>query len=101
MADLKISQLTALTSTDAVGADVLPIVDSSVTTTKKISLADVSEYVINDIVFPAGVEDLDDLGDVTVPSPSTGDVLQYSGSAWVNVPSHNDQFMLAAAIFTS
>ena len=101
MADLKISQLTALTSTDAVGTDVFPIVDTSVTTTKKISLADVAEYVIDDIVFPTGVEDLDDLGDVTVPSPSTGDVLQYSGSAWVNVPSHNDQFMLAAAIFTS
>jgi len=101
MADLKISQLTALTSIDAVGADVLPIVDSSATTTKKISLADVSEYVINDITFPAGVEDLDDLSDVTISSPSTGSVLQYNGSAWVNVPSHDDQFVLAAAIFTS
>ena len=69
MADLKISQLTALTSIDAASTDVLPVVDTSATTTKKISLADVSEYVINDIVFPAGVEDLDDLSDVTAPSP--------------------------------
>jgi hypothetical protein len=101
MADLKISQLTALTSIDAASTDVLPVVDTSATTTKKISLADVSEYVINDIVFPAGVEDLDDLSDVTAPSPSTGDVLQYNGSAWVNAASSNDQFMLAAAIFIS
>ena len=101
MADLKISQLTALTSTDAVGADVFPIVDTSTTTTKKISLADVAEYVIDDIVFPTGVESLDDLADVSVSSPSTGDVLQYSGSAWLSVRSHDDQFMLAAAIFTS
>ena len=61
MADLKISQLTALTSIDAVGADVLPVVDSSAATTKKISLADVSEFVINDIVFPVASQDLDDL----------------------------------------
>ena len=101
MADLKISQLTALTSTDAVGTDVFPIVDSSVTTTKKISLADVSEYVIDNIIFPTGVEDLDDLGDVTISSAATGQVLQYNGTAWVNVASHDDQFMLAAAIFTS
>ncbi len=45
MADLKISQLTALTAIDAVGADVLPIVDASASTTKKIGLADVAEYV--------------------------------------------------------
>lgn len=45
MADLKISQLTALTAANAVAADVLPIVDSSVSTTKKIGLGDVAEFV--------------------------------------------------------
>lgn len=45
MADLKISQLTALTAVDAVAADVLPVVDTSVATTKKIGLGDVAEYV--------------------------------------------------------
>ena len=45
MADLKISQLTALTAIDAVAADVLPVVDTSVATTKKIGLGDVAEYV--------------------------------------------------------
>ena len=84
MADLKISQLTALTSIDAASTDVFPIVDTSATTTKKISLADVTEFVNDAIVFPAGVEDLDDLGDVAAPSPSNGDVLKYNGTAWVN-----------------
>ena len=45
MADLKISQLTAITATNLAGADVLPVVDTSVTTTKKVSMADVAEYV--------------------------------------------------------
>jgi hypothetical protein len=101
MADLKISQLTALVAADVVGTDVFPIVDTSATTTKKISLADVTEFVNDAIVFPAGVEDLDDLGDVAAPSPSAGDVLQYNGSAWVNASSSDDQFVLSAAIFTS
>lgn len=46
MADLKISQLTALTSITADGTDVVPVVDTSATTTKKISLADVVEFVL-------------------------------------------------------
>ncbi len=45
MADLKISQLTALTAIDAVAADVLPVVDTSTTTTKKIGLGDIAEYI--------------------------------------------------------
>jgi hypothetical protein len=45
MADLKVSQLTALTAAAADAADVVPVVDTSATTTKKISLADVAEYV--------------------------------------------------------
>ena len=45
MADLKISQLTALTAIDVAGSDVLPIVDTSATTTKKVSASDVAEYV--------------------------------------------------------
>lgn len=45
MADLKISQLTALTSSTAATNDVLPIVDTSATTTKKIGLSDICEFV--------------------------------------------------------
>ena len=32
-----------------------------------------------------GVATLDDIGDVTTPSPTTNDVLQWNGTAWVNV----------------
>ena len=53
MADLKISQLTALTAVDAVAADVLPVVDTSATTTKKIGLGDIAEYVSNSAVLAA------------------------------------------------
>lgn len=45
MADLKISQLTALTAAGAVAADVLPVVDTSAATTKKIGLGDIAEFV--------------------------------------------------------
>ena len=51
MADLKISQLTALTAVAANAADVLPVVDTSATTTKKISLADVAEFVASATVI--------------------------------------------------
>jgi hypothetical protein len=45
MADLKISQLTALTGANVVATDVLPIVDVSESTTKKITASELSSYV--------------------------------------------------------
>ena len=73
MADLKISQLTALTAIDVDSADVLPIVDTSATTTKKVSAADVAEYVS--------------------ASSAVSDAIL--------AKSQDDQFVLAAAIFAS
>lgn len=101
MADKKITQLDALTTLSSV--DLFLAVDdpSGTPTSKKVAAAAISEFVIDNIVFPTGVEGLDDLDDVGVPSPSAGDVLQYSGSAWVNVPSHDDQLILASAVFNS
>jgi hypothetical protein len=51
MADLKISQLTALTAAGAASTDVVPVVDTDVATTKKISLADVAEFVASATVI--------------------------------------------------
>jgi hypothetical protein len=51
MSDLKISQLTALTAAAAAATDVVPIVDTSATTTKKMSLADIAEYVASATVI--------------------------------------------------
>lgn len=138
MADKKITQLDALAEVNSV--DLFLVVDdpSGTPTSKKVAAAAISEFVIDNIVFPTGVEDLDDLGDVTAPSPTTGDLLKYDGTAWVNQSgyatldsptltgtpaaptaaagtsttqvattafvinsSQDDQFMLAAAIFTS
>lgn len=58
MADLKISQLAALTAITAASADVFPLVDISATTTKKISLADVVEFVVNSALFSTEVASL-------------------------------------------
>lgn len=62
MADLKISQLTALTAVDAATTDVLPVVDTSATTTKKISLSELAEYISTATVItnliPATSDDL-------------------------------------------
>lgn len=73
MADLKISQLTALTAANVAAADVLPIVDTSATETKKVSALDVAEYV-------------------SASSAVSNAIL---------AKSQDDQFVLAAAIFTS
>ena len=40
---------------------------------------------------------LDDLGNVTVPSPASGDVLKWNGSAWVNAAGYA---LLASPTFT-
>lgn len=37
-------------------------------------------------VAGSSVNDLDDLGDVTITTATSGDVLYYNGSAWVNTP---------------
>ena len=101
MADKKVTALDALTTLSSV--DLFLVVDDPAGTpiSKKITAENLSTYVRNDIVFPTGVEGLDDLDDVSAASPSAGDVLQYSGSAWLNVPSHDDQLVLAATIFAS
>ena len=77
MADSKISALSALVAADVVSTDVLPIVDISATTTKKISLSDLTEVVV-------GGSSVNALSDVTISSPATNQILQYNGTAWVN-----------------
>jgi hypothetical protein len=53
VADLKISQLTALDSGDVASTDVLAVVDVSATQTKKITATDLATYVNG--LAPAGV----------------------------------------------
>jgi len=77
MADSKITALTALVAADVVSSDVLPIVDTSATTTKKISLSDLIQVVV-------GGSSVDALSDVTISSATTNQVLRYNGTAWVN-----------------
>jgi hypothetical protein len=58
MADLKISQLTALLGINAANTDVVPVVDVSTTTTKKITLSELVEYIVNSEVFTGAVGSL-------------------------------------------
>ncbi len=58
MADLKISQLTALLGSAAADTDVLAVVDVSATTTKKISLTELVEYIVDNSVFSTAVSTL-------------------------------------------
>lgn len=82
MADKKITQLDALT--ELASGDLFVVVDSvdGTPVNKKITAANVASY-INSLVA-AGVTTLDGLDDVTITSVSSGQLLSYNGSAWVN-----------------
>jgi hypothetical protein len=97
VADLKISQLTALDSGDVASTDVLAVVDVSATQTKKITATDLATYVNG--VAPAGVTTLDGLDDVTITSVSNGELLAYNGSAWVNSAPVGSFNPIEAAVF--
>lgn len=108
MADLKISQLTALTAANVAAADVLPIVDTSATETKKVSALDVAEYVstttaITNLLTPkANLASPALTGTPTAPTAAVGtSSTQIATTAFVMNSSDDDQFVLSAAIFTS
>lgn len=46
-------------------------------------------YALIGHTHPASAGALNDLTDVTLTSPTTGDVLRYNGTAWVNYPDSN------------
>lgn len=124
MADLKVSQLTALTAAAADAADVVPVVDTSATTTKKISLADVAEFVVSAGAFTSALGTpidetlIDAKGDLIVGSAAdtavrlavggtNGHVLTVNSAAtngmeWAAVPASpvdSDQAVLSGAVF--
>jgi hypothetical protein len=125
MADLKISQLTALTGVLADNADVIPVVDMSATTTKKITLSELVEYIVSNNVFtgslgtPIDESIVDAKGDlivasdvdtvVRVPVGSNNQVLladstQTAGVRWATISLSptwdDDQNVLCNAVFS-
>jgi hypothetical protein len=125
MADLKISQLTALTGVLADNADVIPVVDISATTTKKITLSELVEYIVSNNVFtgslgtPIDESIVDAKGDlivasdvdtvVRVPVGSNNQVLladstQTAGVRWATISLSptwdDDQNVLCNAVFS-
>lgn len=124
MSDLKISQLTALLGANAANDDVLAVVDTSATTTKKISLSELVEFVVASGVFtgavgnPIDADIIDAKGDLIVGSSdntpqrlqvggTNGHVLmidsaQTVGVKWAAVPASpvdSDQAILSGAVF--
>ena len=125
MADSKISALTALASADVASTDVLPIVDISATTTKKITIGNLAASVavnglnagegvptvIHGIELPTGhqirfegstANDFETF--LTVVDPTADRTVTFqdaTGTVALTSDSQNDQFVLAAAIFTS
>jgi len=95
MADKKITALTATTS--VVDADVFPIVvDTTGTpTTKKITALNLGAYLGGLAAFDVAA--LDDIADVTITSATTGDLLKWNGTAWVNAAGYA---LLASPTFT-
>ena len=125
MADSKISALTALASADVASTDVLPIVDISATTTKKITIANLAASVavnglnagegvptiIHGIELPTGHQirfegstDNDFETFLTVVDPTADRTVTFqdaTGTVALTSDSQNDQFVLASAIFNS
>jgi len=106
MADSKISALTALTSSTAATNDVLPVVDTSATTTKKIALSDISEFVSVSSAITTLLAAKANLASPTftgTPAAPTAAVststTQVATTAFVMNAKEDDQFVLASAIF--
>lgn len=102
MADLKISQLTALAAVDAANTDVLPIVDVSATETKKITVASLKTAVAPDLSAYATLASPTLTGTPAAPTAAIStSTTQVATTAFVMNAKEDDQFLLAAAIFTS
>lgn len=126
MADLKISQLTALLGSAAADTDVVPVVDVSATTTKKISLSELVEYIVANGVFtgslgtPIDETIVDAKGDLIVATADntparlavggtnghvlTVDSATATGVKWAAIPTQtpnweDDQAILSGLIF--
>ena len=125
MADSKISALTALASADVASTDVLPIVDISATTTKKITIANLAASVavngldagegvptiIHGIELPTGHQirfegstnnDFETF--LTVVDPTADRTVTFqdaTGTVALTSDSQNDQFVLASSVFNS
>jgi hypothetical protein len=82
MADKKITAL--VETTTVIEEDVFPIVVDTMgtPTTKKVSAENLAIYFSSLAAFD--VASLDDIANVTAPTPSSGDLLSWSGTAWVN-----------------
>lgn len=79
-----------LASPTFTGTPSAPTAAAATNTTQIATTAFVVSEIANNVYIPV-VDDLDDLGDVTITSATSGDILKWNGTAWVN-----DSALLAA-----
>ena len=79
-----------LASPTFTGTPSAPTAAAATSTTQIATTAFVVSEIANNVYIPV-VDDLDDLGDVTITSATSGDILKWNGTAWVN-----DSALLAA-----
>ena len=87
VASLKVSELSGLTS--LASSDLLLVSDVDVSSSKKVSFLDFQSSIS---LANLGSRALNDLSNVSVGSPSSGQFLSWNGSAWVPAtPSYSTQ----------
>ena len=79
-----------LASPTFTGTPTAPTAAAATSTTQIATTAFVVSEIANNVYIPV-VDDLGDLGDVTITSATSGDILKWNGTAWVN-----DSALLAA-----
>ena len=79
-----------LASPTFTGTPSAPTAAAATSTTQIATTAFVVSEIANNVYIPV-VDDLDDLGDATITSATSGDILKWNGTAWVN-----DSALLAA-----
>jgi hypothetical protein len=81
MADTKVSALASLSGANAATGDIVPIADVSAATTKGITLTELVAAILE--VVGVG---LDDMNDVVLDTPVSGNALLFNGTDWLNTP---------------
>ena len=77
------SAIARISSPTFTGAPSAPTANVNTNTTQIATTAFVVSEIADNVYIPV-IDNLDDLGDVTASSPSSGDLLKWNGTAWVN-----------------
>jgi hypothetical protein len=101
MANVKITELTALTAADSASTDVLPIVDVSADATKKLAISDLHRSVPDGTLSAPGIAFQSDLNCGLYRSGTDAIALVTNGAARISIDAAGDVTIPNTAIITS